>query len=933
MRNTTSIVVALVMTAAASAQAPEPAPDDELGEVIVTGTRIARPGFEAPTPLTTMSTEELARKAPGALADGLNQLPQFMNSISTTARSTGTGGAQNTGNYLNMRALGTNRVLVLQDGQRMATSGNNGGVDVSLIPSMLIQNVDVVTGGASAVYGSDAVSGVVNFVIDKRMEGLRVVAQSGTGTGDVSELDSYRFGAAGGMSFLGDRLHVVASAETYHTDPLERAYFPIMAEGWTVNGTGATAANPFRNISGTRSLTLTTGGIVTTGPFAGQQFDPSGNLVPFNRGTPTTIAGVTIGGDGGYFSQEKGKGTTGSSQTMNQFFIRPEYEFSGNIVGFVSVGYNSSNYEANPGGGFIRQIRFFNDNAFLTDAQRTALGATPSFDMGRIFTEGPQHLTIQESDSLVMNAGLSGRFGETFTWNVGIGHTETEFTSSQRDIEFSKFYASMDAVRDSAGNIVCRVLLDPNPDIRARYQGCAPANAFGEGHVSAEAYDYFWGTSSWSTTNEMDSIQASVSGDLFEMPAGPLSFAAGAEYREVSLVQTSNANPAIAIDYTGLRGVLPTQLAKFRLTNNGVADGSQDVAEVFAEVNVPVLKDSALGSLELSGAARLTDYSTSGEVTTWKLGALFDPVESVRFRATISQDIRAPSLFELFAAQQNASQSFSDPLTGRNISVQLISGGNPDLVPEEARTFTGGVVLKPTFAPGLSFSADYFDIDITGAIAAPFTAQQILDNCAQSGYTSPVCALTRRAPAPDNTLQAILLFSDNLASQVVRGIDFEAAYGFEMGKGRTNIRAIWTRMLDFDQTNAEGQATRHLVGTADNALLPLPESKGLVEFNYTGDKLKAGIQARYIGSFDRSHVQFYEKNRVPSVTYADLNFSYGFESGSALFELFGVVNNLFDKEPPLTPAVQTAPGLNPPYYVNTYDLIGRTVTVGMRLKF
>jgi iron complex outermembrane recepter protein len=910
-----------------------------LEEVVVTGSRIARPGFEAPTPLTMVQADELQRKAPGALADGLNQLPQFQNSTTTSARSTGTGGAQNTGNYLNMRALGTNRVLVLQDGQRMATTGNNGGVDVSLIPSMLVANVDVVTGGASAVYGSDAVSGVVNFVLNKRLEGLQIQAQAGTGTGDAEGLDSYRFGAAGGVALLDDRLHIVASAERYHSDPLNRRYFPIMAEGWTLNGNG-TAANPYRHISGTRSLTLSNGGIVTTGPLAGQQFDPSGNLVPFNPGTPTNIAGVNIGGDGGYFSQDIG--TTGSSQTMNQFFIRPEYDFGNDLLGFVSVGYNFSNYESNPGGGFIRQIRIFSDNAFLTNAQRTALGTTPSFDMGRIFPEGPQHDINQESDSLVINAGLSGRFGESYRWNVGVGHTETEFTSSQRDMEFSKFYAAIDAVRDPSGNIVCRVLLDPNPDIRARYQGCAPANPFGQGNVSAEAYDYFWGTSSWRTENEMDSIQATVAGDLFKLPAGPLSFAAGAEYREVSLVQTSNANPAIPVDFTGLRGVLPTQMTRYRLMNNGVAEGSQDVGEVFAEVNVPVLKDSVIGSLELSGAARVTDYSTSGNVTTWKFGALFDPIQSIRFRGTVSRDIRAPSLFELYAAQQNVSQSFSDPLTQRNYGIQLVSGGNPNLEPEDAETITAGIVLTPTFIPGLSFSADYFDIDITGAIAAPFTAQQILDLCHQSNYTSPVCELVIRPlgpsnPSPDNIASSILLVSGNLASQQVRGIDFELAHSFEIGNGRMGIRALATRMLDFDQTNAEGQPVRHLVGTADFAqaavTVPLPEWKGLIDINYVNGGLTAGIQERYIGSFDRSHVQFYEKNGVPAVFYTDLNLSYRFAAMSGALEIFGVVNNLFDEEPPLAPTVQAAPGLNPPYYVNTYDLIGRYVTLGARLKF
>ena len=680
---------------------------------------------------------------------------------------------------------------------------------------MLIENVDVVTGGASAVYGSDAVSGVVNFILNKRMEGLRVQAQSGTGTGDASSLNSYRFGAAGGMALLDDRLHIVASAERYHSDPLHRRYFPIMA-------TGGRSMAPGPPQIRTATSVYTVAHAVGRGhchnrparrPAVRSERQPralqSGHAYEHrggeHRGRPEAI-----------FSQAVG--TTGSSQTMNQLFIRPEYEFGNDLMGFVSVGYNFSNYESNPGGGFIRQIRVFAENPFLKDAQRAALGTTPSFDIGRIFPEGPQHDINQESDSLVINAGLSGRFGESYNWNVGVGHTETEFTSPQRDIEFSKFYASMDAVRDPAGNFVCRILLDPNPDIRARYQSCAPANPFGQGNVSAAAYDYFWGTSSWRTTNEMDSIQATVAGNLFKLPAGPLSFAAGAEYREVSLVQTSNANPAIPIDYTGLRGVLPTQVSKYRLMNNGVAEGSQDVAEVFGEVNVPVLKDSVIGSLELSGAARLTDYSTSGNVTTWKLGALFDPIESVRIRTTLSRDIRAPSLFELFAAQQNVSQSFSDPLTQRNYGIQLVSGGNPNLEPEDAKTFTAGIVLKPTFIPGLSFSADYFDIDITDAIAAPFTAQQILDICYQSNYTSPVCNLVVRPlgpsnQSPDNIASSILLVADNLASQQTRGIDFEAAYDFDIGNGRANIRALATRMLDFDQTNAEGQPVRRLAGT------------------------------------------------------------------------------------------------------------------------
>lgn len=927
--------LAAAMPARAQSQSPsqpqsEPQPATA-ADIIVTGSRIARQGFEAPTPVTAVQTADLARQAPGALADGLNQLPQFQNSINTAGRSTGTAGAQNTGNYLNMRALGTNRVLVLQDGQRMPVSGNNGGVDVSLVPSMLIERVEVVTGGASAIYGSDAVSGVVNFILDKHLTGLKGLAQGGIGTD--GHIPSYRFGLAGGVSLMDDRLHIVASAERYYTGPLNRRYFPAIGEAWSLNGAGS-PASPFSAISGTRSTLLSNQGIVASGPLAGQ-FNSNGDIVPLNPGTPTTVGGISIGGDGGIFDQLNG--TTGSSQLMNQFFVRPEFDFGGGIVGFASVGYNTSKYLSNPGGGFIRQIRIFSDNAYLKPGQVAALGSTPSFDVGRIFTDGPMHDINQQSDSLVINAGLQGKIGSSFKWDIGYTHSQTDFHSSQRDIEFSKFYASVDAVRGPNGNIVCRPTLDPDPAIRNRYADCVPLNLFGNGNGNPAAYDYFWDTSRWDSTNKMDSVQATLTGKLFQLPAGDVSFAAGAEYRELSMVQTSNADPRIPIDFTGLRGVLANQRTKFRLNNTGVADGSQNVKEVFGELDIPVLKDSAIGSLDLSGGARLTDYSTSGKVTTWKVGGVFEPIKGLRFRGSYSRDIRAPTLFELFAAQQNSSQSFFDVLTNRNATLQLVTGGNPNLKPEIAKTLTLGMVVGPELIPGLNFSMDYYRIDINAAIAAPFTAQQILDNCALSNFTAPVCAnVIRPISATDtsagNFPTAILVTSANLANQLVEGIDFELTYGFDMGDGRVNIRTLATYMFEFDQQNAAGQPTRKLAGTADFALTPLPKWRGVFNVGYTNGGLTAGIQERYIGSFDRSHVQAYTDNRMPAIFYTDMNVSYKIPNKFGEVELFGVINNLFDQKPPLAPAVQTAPGLFPPYYVNTYSLIGRTVTAGVRFK-
>ena len=940
-------VLALAAASTAQAQTTEPA-DSAAPEqdIVVTGSRIARTGADAPTPLTVVQTEDLARKAPGTIADGLNQLPQFQNSVGAGNRQALTANAQFGGNYLNMRALGSNRVLVLQDGIRMPVSGNNGGVDVSLIPSMLIERVDIVTGGASAVYGSDAVSGVVNFILNKRMTGLKGLAQGGLATN--GHFPSYRVGLAGGLSLLDDRLHVVASAERYYTGPLDRKHVPSVGQAWNLNGNG-TLANPFAVIAGTRTNLLSAQGIVSTGPLAGQ-FNSSGDIVPLSPGTATSVPLLAIGGTGGLFDQENG--TVAYSQEVNQFFFRPEYEFGGDVVGYASVSYNTSKYKGNPGALFLREIVLFNNNAYLKPAQVTALsnGGATEFRVGRIVTEGPQHDIVQTSKSLVVNAGLKGGIGNSFKWDIGYSHSKTDFYSGQRDILFNRFYASADAVRAPNGQIVCGPSLSADPVIAARYADCRPVNVMGNtGSAGSNqaAYDYFWDTSFFTTVNKMDSVQATLKGDLFALPAGNLSFAVGGEYRHVSLAQTSNANPLIPIDFTGLRGVLSNQRTKFRLNNNGIGSGSQDVKEAFGELGVPVLKDSAIGSLDLNGAVRVTDYSTSGSVTTWKLGGVFEPVDGLRFRSSYSRDIRAPTLFELFSAQQNSSNSFFDPLTGRNATLQVVSGGNPNLRPEIAKTLTIGAVLTPSAIPSLSLSVDFFDINIKNAIAAPFTAQQILDNCSQSNYTSPVCANIIRPgsatdSAPGNFPTAITTFNANLASQVVRGIDFELSYAFKMGNGDVRLRALGTNTFTFDQQNASNQPVRKLAGTADFALTPLPKWRGVFDVTYTNGGLTAGIQERYIGGFDRSHPVFvnnvqtfgsvFVANTIPAIVYTDLNLSYKIPNKFGDLVVFTVVNNLFDVNPPLAPVQSTAPGLNVPTYVNTYGTIGRTVTIGVRFK-
>lgn len=902
--------------------------------IVVTGSRITTGGFESPTPVNVVTTDDLIKRAPGSLSDALNQLPVFQNSINSNQQQFTQGNRQRTGNYLNLRSLGTQRVLVLQDGQRLPVSGTNGGVDASLVPQLLTQRIDVVTGGASAAYGSDAVSGVVNFIIDKNFEGLKAQGQFGMASRGYNK--SYRLGIAGGMSLMDDRLHVIASVERYHTDEVLRSDIDSIAELWAAVGAG-TAADPIRYVNDVGYNNITAAGVTQSGPagFINKQFGQNGELINFNMGVPSGNPGTQKGGDRGFLGQDCCTITPG--QTTNQVFSRIGYDFTDDISGFVSVGYNEAKARDYPVSLLRTQITVFRDNAYLAPSTVAALGAAPSFSMGKTFNDQRGNDIKQFSKSLIFATGLKGKIFETLSWDIGYTHAETTFKTDNLDFENAKIYAAVDAVRDPSGNIVCRVTLT-NPGL---YPGCTPLNVFGVGTESQASYDYIRSISQYSAKNKMDSVQANLSGTLFEGWAGPIGFAVGAEYRKSSLNQVTNSDPTIPTDFTGLRGVVNSGRLKYAFLNIGSAKGSYEIKEAYGELNVPVLRDSAIGSLELNGAVRYTHYSTSGGVTTWKAGGLFDPVDGVRFRATVSRDIRAPTLFELFSSQTSTAITFSDRLTGKQASSQQVSGGNINLTPEIANTLTAGIVLKPAFLPGFNFSADFFRIKISDAIGTPFSAFQIVDLCFASNFTSPLCAQINRPlgvsnPDPANTPTSILTNLQNISKLSLSGIDFEMSYTHPVGNGRINARAQATRQLTFQQNVAPGQPTLKYVGTADfndvQFPLPLPKWRATLNLGYESDTFSVNVQERIIGGYDRSHIQVVQQNRVKAVAYTDLSVTYKLQTAAiGQVELFATVNNVFDREPPLIPVTRT-PGLTVPTIRSTYDILGAYGTVGVRIK-
>lgn len=920
----------IVSGAALGQQSGETPAASQLDEIVVTGSRIVRDGFSAPTPVTVLVADDLYKKAPSSIADGLNQLPTFLNSLNETTSGGVQSNSVRTGNFLNLRALGPQRTLVMQDSRRVAPSSNNGSTDVNLIPQMLIERVDVVTGGASAAYGSDAVSGVVNFITDTKFTGMKSLVQGGVSS--RSDNESYRVGLAGGTPLMDGRLHVIGSAEMYHSEGIaKRSDRPLAGDYWVRGGVG-TAASPYINYSGVKYTYMSLGGVIADGPLARQQFMPDGSLAPFNPGSPVVASGQAQNGDGVGHTPDCCN-LIPESETK-QMFARATFELAPAVTAYAQVAYSEGDY-SDDGILFSRhlnQMTIYAENAYLSDSIRAALGSTPSFTVSRSFDEWGPNDSKMRSTGINAAAGFEGTFGDGWRWDLNYVRGDTRFRSTTHTQLYRNFYAALDAVRDPAtGNIVCRVTL-VNPGL---LDDCVPFNSFGAGSAAnAAAEEFITDDSVWSTRNVMDAYSVNLSGDAFDLWAGPLSMAVGLEYRELSLVQTSNSDPRAQSDRTGVRGA--TSPGNFYNPNVTPIEGEYDVREGYLELNLPVLKGLPFAqSLELNGAIRHTDYSTSGEVETWKVGLTYEPVNDIRLRGTVSRDIRAPSLTELFSGQTQSAASVSDPLTGFFGAVFVRTGGNPDLEPERATTYTGGITLTPSAVPGFSAAFDYYRIVVDDAIATPYNVTDVISLCYLSGGTSVLCGQIERPlgpgnPDPSNYPRTVTLTSQNVSSLRVAGVDFEMSYRRTLGPGDLTLRLLGTRLLSFDQQRAAGQPVQEFAGTNDY-VVPLPKWRGNAEIGYNVGNFNVSVQERMIGGFDKSHIAVYQDNTMPSVFYTDVNAGYRFQVGGFDSTVFLTVNNAFDKVPPLFPA--TVPGLAIPTIRSLYDINGRYFTLGVRSNF
>lgn len=909
-----SSVAALVVSAQAQAQSDAGAASAQAegaqgdSTIVVTGSRLVTDGYRAPTPVTVVGSQELKDISPN-LNEALRQLPQLTGSTGPSTPSfTPTGSGPTTSSTANLRNLGITRTLVLLDGRRPPASGVTGTADTSLFPLELVKRVDIVTGGASAAYGSDAVAGVVNFILDTGFRGVSAEVSSGISSrGDGNALNAQ---LAAGIGFAGDRGSLILSGAIGRQDPIDGTDRAWAQQYW------ATIPNPLFGQPGEPRLLLrsnvnlsasTFGGIVVTrGPLFDTQFDANGQPTSYRHGTLNTGT-LEVGGEGAHYPA-----TLVSDVENHRAFAHLSFDVSDSTTLFAEGYYGHAKvvypnllpFNLASGGYVIRS-----DNAFLPDSVRQTMleNDMDSFVLSKVDQAWGQNIISTTSDTFNVTAGFKSEFGD-FTLDGYYSHGETRFNQHALNNRIAaNARAAADAVVDmESGNIVCRsTLTNPN-------NGCAPWNPFGTQPYSAAQRAYIGGEGYANSIARQDVAALTLRGKLFSNWAGDVAVAVGGEYRSQS--------GKITVDPI-------SQAVGFVATNAQPSGGKYNVKEAFAEILFPLLRgDNFLRSVDFNGAIRRTDYSTSGGVTTWKVGLTSEIIPGLLLRGTYSQDIRAPNIGDLFGPRTRNLTGVLDPFNDNTTTANIITftGSNPNLRPETAKTIAAGFSYRPEWLRGFGASVDYYNIKIDDAISTlPF--QRIVDQCF-AGDAS-LCALITRNSS--NVITEIVGVALNVETVRISGVDFDASYQTGFAGGNLKLRAIATYLNKYE-FKAPGADPVEQAGASS-----YPHWRGNLQINYSRGGTTLAISERMVGAHDRVILPTtIDDNHVPASFYTNLTLRQEIATGgSAKPEIFASVSNVFDQKPRINNT--NSLGLGTARYVDPTldDVVGRYFTVGARIRF
>lgn len=868
---------------------------EEVEGVTVTGSRIVRDGADAPTPLTVLGADILQDRFPDTIGEAIANLPAFkgvQNASTAQGNLAGAGGQT----FLNARGLGTSRTLVLLDGARVVKTTPDGLIDVSLFPMGLVNRMEVVTGGGSAAYGSDALAGVVNVILDDDFTGLKGFTEGGISSRGDSE--SVSTSVTWGHR-ISDRLHILADAEYYESEGLAGA-----TREFASYPTGIVSNPDYTPTNGQRSLIYapyvyynsgTFGGLITGGPLSNTQFLPGGETAPFTP-CPLQSAGYVCDG------KRDDIGWLGSSQGLKSpvergvGYVKANFELTPSVSISLDGLYGKSSTSTDtppPVTAVQGLIRINRDHAYLpaaVAAQMDAAGIT-SFNLARYSSDIGGHSTSYRDNELKrVKAGLDADAGG---WEINSFLTYGESTNeiAMRDMP----------VRDRFNKATSSVMVNGVPTCTVNAPGapaagadpnCVPLNLFGVGAPSQAATDYVLGDAHAHFKSTQLAAGASVSRDLFENWAGTVKMAAGAEYRREDIKGSND----------------PISAANgFAFNNPQVFSGDENVKEGFGELLIPLARDVLLArNLELNLAGRVTEYSSVGTIEAWKFATNYEPVSGVRFRALASRDIRAPNLGELFTplTQTAAAGSAVDPVTGLPAIFPTFRGGNQNLEAELADTRTIGIVLQPDFLPNLTVSVDYYRISIDGAIVAP-NAQQVLNACAAGN--SAVCALVERDAS--GTITRVNTLFANLNTLETNGFDFEVLYDMDLSGlydklGNLRLRGLANYQLHYEQTS--NQSTVDFGGQHD-----FPDWTADVGAIYSQGRTTVEINGQYRGGGKVSVLNTnLQNNHVDSRFYLNLSASHMFTIGESTdVTAYLAVENVLDTFPPFPAGVGDPVGM------------------------
>jgi iron complex outermembrane recepter protein len=979
------ILFSIASPSFAQQQTDEPAlqaAEEEVVEdaIVVTGSRIARPELNVANPIVAITAEAIEKTGQVNITDILIRNPALTASRgSSLSGGADAGFGETGGNFLDLRNLGENRTLVLVNGRRhVAGVPNSAAVDINSIPQDLIEKIDVLTGGASAIYGADGVSGVVNFVMKRDFEGLTARAQAGISSrGDAA---SQLISIVAGKNFADNRGNVAIAYEYNNSNRVS---------SFDREFTG----NPLKTFGIFRNLAdfpddpnvpdrIVYSNITWADSAPDGAVDLDGDGVPdftgsglvYDRGVLLrSAAGRAIGGSNtptaGYFGDLQPKSQRHSGNVLASF------EFSPALRIFAEGKYVQAKAFSVGQPSFDFFTILAQDNAFLEDrfgvgsaSPDGALLSRDNFDFG-IRGESNKRQTYRGV------LGADGAISDNARYEISYVYGQTKARNTQTsNLIADRYFAALDAVRDPvSGQIVCRSTLNGAADIDPNNFGqqastftpgtgsiCRPLNVLGNGVASQAALDFVLADNTNRSKVEQHVVSGSISGDfgaLFSLPGGPIGFAFGAEYRK----EKSQDTPDQLIQDGSFRDFAAV----------APSSGKFDVKEIFAELNAPIFADVPFAKLlSVSAAARVSDYSTVGTTYTWKFDGIYAPIDDIRFRGSYSQAVRAPNIGELFQPNSGTFLFVTDPcdvtrlndgtstraancatiLSGLGLTPAQIAtfspstdaqnttsrrglaGGNPNLTEETAKTWTAGVVLRPSFIPGLTATFDWYDIAIKGAVNTP-SATELAELCVDQPTTdNRFCQNIFRATGTGFVLGdgndpaqriGFIVGPENVANFKTAGADFSLRYAFspgeKLGDFAFNLNGGYLDSISFvPSIGAE---------TDDDTLEAYnPRWRGSASVDWKIDNFSVNYGVTYFSKTRRFTTEqlaanpdlsdpkfFFFKERWEH----DVRAAFELDNG---FQFYGGVNNLFDEKPAFDSLSYPVSG------------IGRYIYVGAKVK-